>query len=488
MTEEGVTWAFQGCRKTTPGPPAAAPGRRPSLEASLIFRLSLLYVGTILVAAVVYLIGAWASHRIEASYQLESLADELCGDVVRDADGTLRLVLPSAFRQRVAGIPDFEMAVADDAGGAPAVGSSPALVPLVSGAPALWTSAQFFRRGNGRPVQGIVETVAAPAGMIRVAMVRGRPSLPDILGWVYDEVAFEVLPVVLPAMVLTLLIGAVTVRRAMAPLKRLSAAAGAIDPRQAGVRLAEDAVPREVLPLVQAMNRAIGRIELALQQQRRMTANAAHELRTPLAILRARLDGLPAGTGRDGLDRDVRRLSRLVEQLMTVSRLEAGQVAVDGTIDLVRVTREVLADAAPLAMAQGRAVELVAPGRAVMVPGNALALGDALMNLIDNALRHSPEVGTVEVAVEAAGAGDGRALPVVALEVRDRGPGIAAADRIQLFEPFWRGRDQHGKGSGLGLAIVAETVAVHGGTVSVQDRPGGGSVFRIELPAPEMVP
>jgi signal transduction histidine kinase len=352
----------------------------------------------------------------------------------------------------------------------------------------LWTSAQFFRRGNGRPVQGIVETVAAPAGMIRVAMVRGRPSLPDILGWVYDEVAFEVLPVVLPAMVLTLLIGAVTVRRAMAPLKRLSAAAGAIDPRQAGVRLAEDAVPREVLPLVQAMNRAIGRIELALQQQRRMTANAAHELRTPLAILRARLDGLPAGTGRDGLDRDVRRLSRLVEQLMTVSRLEAGQVAVDGTIDLVRVTREVLADAAPLAMAQGRAVELVAPGRAVMVPGNALALGDALMNLIDNALRHSPEGGTVEVAVEAAGAGDGRALPVVALEVRDRGPGIAAADRIQLFEPFWRGRDQHGKGSGLGLAIVAETVAVHGGTVSVQDRPGGGSVFRIELPAPEMVP
>jgi len=131
---------------------------------------------------------------------------------------------------------------------------------------------------------------------------------------------------------------------------------------------------------------------------------------------------------------------------------------------------------------------LVAPGRAVMVPGNALALGDALMNLIDNALRHSPEGGTVEVAVEAAGAGDGRALPVVALEVRDRGPGIAAADRIQLFEPFWRGRDQHGKGSGLGLAIVAETVAVHGGTVSVQDRPGGGSVFRIELPAPEMVP
>jgi len=163
-------------------------------------------------------------------------------------------------------------------------------------------------------------------------------------------------------------------------------------------------------------------------------------------------------------------------------------VVVDGAIDLVRVVREVLADAAPLAMAQGRAVELVAPDRAVMVAGNAMALGDALVNLVDNALRYTPEGGTVEVAVEAPGAGadddalTGRAVSRVILEVRDRGPGVAAADRAQLFEPFWRGRDQHGKGSGLGLAIVAETVAIHGGVVSVRDRPGGGSIFCIALP------
>ncbi len=477
------------------------PRGHPSLEWSLIRWLSLLYVLTILGAAAVDLIVAWASHEIESSYQLNALAGELGAFVGREADGTLRLRLSPSFQQRLAAIPDFQMAVADAAGGPAVAGSSEGLVPLVSGPLVAWTTGQFSRRLDGRPVQGIVDTVATPLGAIRVAMLRGRPTLPDILTWVYQEVVFEVLPVVLPAMMLTLVIGAATVRRAMAPLKRLSAAAGAIDPRQAGVRLAEDGVPREVLPLVQAVNRAIGRIELALQQQRRMTANAAHELRTPLAILRARLDGLldcsgRAGLtdcpGRAGLDRDVIRLTRLVEQLMAVSRLEAGQVAVDESVDLVRVAREVLADAAPLAMARGRGVELMAPERPVRVAGNALALGDALVNLVDNALRYTPEGGSVEVVITAsavageAGAGAGgphpAVLPRVMLDVCDRGPGIAEADRAQLFEPFWRGRDQHGKGSGLGLAIVAETVAIHGGTVSVQDRPGGGSVFRIALP------
>ncbi len=460
--------------------------RHPSLEWKLIRRLSLLYVVAILGVATIDLVVALVNREIESSYQLNDLADGLRDFATRDAKGALGMLLPPAFQRQIAAIPDFQMAVADAAGGPPVAGGSERLAPLVSGPVASWTAVQFSQQVAGRPVQGIVRLVATPVGEMRVAMIRGRPTLSDIVIWVCQEVTFEVLPVVLPVMLLTVLIGAVTVRRAMAPLKRLSAVAGAIDPRHAGGRLGEDGVPWEVLPLVQAVNRAIGRIELALQQQRRMTANAAHELRTPLAILRARLDGLPECPSQAGLDRDVIRLTRLVEQLMAVSRLEAGQVVVDGVIDLVRVAREVLADAAPLAMARGRAVELVAPDQTVMVPGNALALGDALVNLIDNALRYTPEGGTVEVVIDSpvtGGESGGEEAPHrVVLEVCDRGPGVAEADRAQLFEPFWRGRDQHGKGSGLGLAIVAETIAIHGGTVSAWNRPGGGAVFRVELP------
>ena len=473
----------------------AASGRHPSLEWKLIRRLSLLYIVAILGVATIDLVVALINREIESSYQLNDLADALRDFAVRDAKGELELSFPPAFQQKITAIPDFQMAVADAAGGSLVAGGSERLAPLVSGALASWTAAQFSQQVAGRPVQGIVRLVATPVGEIRVVMIRGRPTLSDIVIWVCQEVTFEVLPVILPVMLLTILIGAVTVRRAMAPLKRLSAMAGAIDPRHAGGRLGEDGVPWEVLPLVQAVNRAIGRIELALQQQRRMTANAAHELRTPLAILRARLDGLAecsgqAGLsecpGRAGLDRDVIRLTRLVEQLMAVSRLEAGQVVVDGVIDLVLVAREVLADAAPLAMARGRGVELAAPDHAVMVPGNALALGDALVNLIDNALRYTPEGGTVEVVIDSpmtrSEAGNEAVPHRVMLEVLDRGPGVAEADRAQLFEPFWRGRDQHGKGSGLGLAIVAETIAIHGGTVSAWNRPGGGAIFRVELP------
>ena len=278
-------------------------------------------------------------------------------------------------------------------------------------------------------------------------------------------------------MLLSLLVGIATVRSTVAPIRRLSAELGSVGPHRVAVSLAEDGVPREVLPMVLAINHAIARLDAAMQQQRRMTANAAHELRTPLAILRARIEGMAAGQSRDALERDVARMTRLVDQLMAVARLEAGQVVVEGDVDLVRVARETLAACAPLALAKGRGVELAAPDRPVTVRGNAPALGDALMNLVDNALRFTAEGDSVEVVVEADAAGGGAVI-----DVCDRGPGIPPAQRGQLFEPFWRGPDSRGSGSGLGLAIVAETVALHGGRVAVRDREGGGLVFRIELP------
>jgi len=454
-------------------------GRPLSLERLLIIRLSLLTVAAIAVATVVYGVNSWVSHEIETADQMAAFAQRVAGAVTRGSDGVPRFLPSPELRRAMGAIPDLKIALAEVDGGRPVDGSSPWLAGEVAGPFASWTRADFVVPAAGRQLQGIIATAGSPVGPLRVALVRGQPTMIDTLRWVGGEMVEEVLPVVLPVMALTLLVAVATVRSVVAPFKRLSADLSAVGPRLAGVHLSEEGVPREVLPMVQAINHAIERIDEALRQQRRMTANAAHELRTPLAILRARIDGLSDGAIRPALQRDVIRMTRLVEQLMTVARLEAGQVVVEGEIDLVHTVREVLADVAPLAMAQGRSVELVAPDQPVTVRGNAMALGDAVVNLVDNALRHTPDGGCVEVAVESALAGGGAAL-----EVRDRGPGVAPAERAQLFEPFWRGADRRGGGAGLGLAIVAETVAVHGGSVEVRDRAGGGAVFRIELPGP----
>ncbi len=479
-------------------------GEPPSLERRLILRLSLLYLATILVAVVSYALISLANHDLSASERFQALAHRVALAVTRDGDGVLRLHLSSEMLQRLAAVPDFQMELTELGSGRVVEGSSPWLAARLGPVASTLTRAEFTLESGDRRWHGLLVTEPAAAVALRVAMIYAHPTVADTLYWVAGELAEDVLPVMVPAMLLSLLVGIATVRSTVAPIRRLSAELGAVGPHRIDVSLAEDGVPLEVLPMVQAINHAIARLDAAMQQQRRMTANAAHELRTPLAILRARIEGMAAGPSREALERDVARMTRLVDQLMAVARLEAGQVVVEGAVDLVRVARETLAACAPLALAKGRGVELTAPDTAVTVRGNALALGDALMNLVDNALRFTAEGDCVEVLVEAPASGGvaapaasggfavpaasgGYAVPaacggVAVIEVRDRGPGIAPGERDQLFEPFWRGRDSRGSGSGLGLAIVAETVALHGGTVAAREREGGGTVFRVELP------
>ena len=448
--------------------------RSPSLERRLIVRLSLLYLATLLVAVVTYVVVTFASRDFRASENFQQLAHRLAAAVVRDGGGALHLEPAPGLKRQLAAIDSFQMVVSD-ADGRVIESSAAWLEAQLRAMPPAIESAEFTLVAEGHRWLGVLAVAPGPGTRLRVALVYARPSVADTLAWVAGELSEDVLPVMVPAMLLSLLVGIATVRTTVAPVRRLSAELAAIGRPRVALPLAEDGVPVEVLPMVRAVNHALGRLDAALDQQRRMTANAAHELRTPLAILRARIEGIADPALRDPLERDVVRMTRLVEQLMAVARLEAGQVAVDEAVDLARVARETLAACAPLALAKGRGVELAAPDRPVMVRGNALALGDALMNLVDNALRFTAVGDSVEVTVEAP-AGRGAVL-----EVRDRGPGIAPAERAEVFEPFWRGRDSRGPGSGLGLAIVAETVALHGGTVTVEERDGGGSVFRIEL-------
>jgi signal transduction histidine kinase len=299
---------------------------------------------------------------------------------------------------------------------------------------------------------------------------------PDV---VLDDVMARFLPQVAwlsGGLLLFLLVSdIVIVRRALAPILKASAMAEAISPSRIEVRLPAARLPREILPLVEAVNQALDRLEEGFRVQRDLTADVAHELRTPLAVLRMRTEAVAEPLLRTRLLADIDVMTRLVSQLLAIAELETIVVTDDDRADLRAVCVDVIDLLAPLAVGQGRQIELVSPSAPVWVRGKADLLFQAVKNLVENAVAHSRKAGTVTVEVDV----DGR------VRVLDRGPGVPAELRGRLFERFWRGRRKDrspiGAGAGLGLSIVARIAEQHGGGVSVADRPGGGAVFVLAL-------
>jgi signal transduction histidine kinase len=165
-------------------------------------------------------------------------------------------------------------------------------------------------------------------------------------------------------------------------------------------------------------------------------------------------------------------MNRLVGQLLRVARLDSTPMDVTATIDLAAATAGVLESMTPWALAQSCSLGLDVPPEQVRVRGNADAIWDAIRNLVENAVSHSPTGGEVAVTV----CQDGT------LTVADHGPGVPNEDRQRIFERFWRGRGASRPGAGLGLSIVAEIAKAHGGSIGVADRPGGGAMFSLRIP------
>lgn len=247
----------------------------------------------------------------------------------------------------------------------------------------------------------------------------------------------------------------------------------------------------EVDRLAVALNRLLERLDRAVSHLRRFTADAAHELRTPLAALRARLEtalASDAGTDaqRDGVieaQRDgvidaleqTERLSILAEDLLTLSAVEASDDVVSGeAVDLSSVAREVCDFLEPVAEEQGRALVLTTvPG--AMVPGSAKLLKRVLVNVLDNAFRHTRAGGGITVDVA-------RADETVTVRVSDDGPGFDASDPERVFRRFGHRSSGRG-GAGLGLAICQEIVRKHRGRLDVRSSPHGGTTVTFALPA-----
>jgi len=235
-----------------------------------------------------------------------------------------------------------------------------------------------------------------------------------------------------------------------------------------------ESAPQDLRPLILSINGLMERLAASIDAQRRFIADAAHQLRTPLAGLRSQAElalvETDHGAMRAALERlaaGTERATELANRMLALARAETPLMAADAEVDLLALTRDVISDHLPSAneRRQDLGFEGPPPGRRAVVRGDGVLLRELLSNLVDNALRYTPDGGVITVNVESAPAAG------ATLSVADSGPGIPPAERDRVFEPFYRGGDVLVPGTGLGLAIVRSIAAAHGASVTLAAGP-----------------
>ena len=327
-----------------------------------------------------------------------------------------------------------------------------------------------------RFVRRAVRFAAAAAIFIAVMIVA--------LAWLLSAVVGEqVLAAVVPA--IAVFIGLVVfsrlvrgVGRAAAPLGDLIEASERVEAGELGVQVAVRG-PGEVRSLARAFNAMSARLAESTEDQRRLLADVSHELRTPLSVIRGNVEGMVDGlyaADRHHLEHiltEVDQLERLIEDLRTLSLADAGALALRREpVDLAALARDAVAGFEPQAREAGVTVTVDAAD----VPTLSLdprRVRQVFANVLSNALRHTPADGRIEVVVKSG-------ADAVEVTVRDTGRGMDAEAAAHAFDRFWRSSDS--SGAGLGLAIVRDLVEAHGGTVTLESRPGAGTAVRCRFP------
>jgi two-component system, OmpR family, sensor histidine kinase TctE len=443
-----------------------------SLQLRLAMRLAVLYVAGTAVAVAVLIYQAYDTASSLNDRELGLRAEDLARAVSRDGAGAPRLDLPPKLAADYAASTDDIFAVRD-ASGRVFAASLPAFGDQVAKWPRPNDDPSYFRLSNlgAAEYYGLSIELSSAAGPVSVSVARAAGAN-ALVRSLLREFVFDVAWVSPLFMAATLAIGFLAIRSGLKPVQDISRMAAAIGPEAISVRLAGKDLPTEIKPLVEAVNRALDRLERGFAVQREFTANAAHQLRTPLAIVTGALDSMDGNGELAKLRKDVARMNRLVEQLLRVARLDGVALEFE-TVDLNDIASSVVAAMAPWALAQQRTVALAGAEQPVEVSANAHAVADAIRNLIENAVAYSPAGGEVTVSVHL----DRR------VTVADRGDGVPAQDRPHIFDRFWRGKvGKNPDGAGLGLAIVREIMKTHRGEATVADNPGGGAVFTLVFP------
>jgi two-component system, OmpR family, sensor histidine kinase TctE len=445
-----------------------------SLQAQLAIRLAALYVAAAAVAVGILIFQAYQAAGSLNDRELSLRAADLARYVMVDPNGTARLDLPPALASSYQAAGDADIYAIRSAGNKVLTASPPRFGEIVVKWPTATDEPSYFHLqdfgSDGREYYGLTIEESSAAGPLSVSVARAA-SADVLVHSLLREFVFDVGWVVPGLVVVTLIVGVLAIQSAFRPVAEISRMASAIGPAATSIRLPEKNLPSEITPLVAAVNHALDRLERGFDVQRRFTANAAHELRTPLAIVTAALDVIEDSNEITKIKSDVARMNRLVDQLLRVARLDAVALDVSDAVDLNEVAADTVATMAPWSLVRNRSIALHAAPRPVVVKGNLYAIGDAIRNLLENAVAHAPSGSEVTVSVSAN----------ATVSVADHGPGIPAVHRPHLFERFWRGSGGESPGAGLGLAIVMEIMRAHQGTVTFDDNPGGGMVFALRF-------
>jgi signal transduction histidine kinase len=441
---------------------------------SIVSRIAYLHIAAILVTSLfmplaLYKVLSDAADDLHHR-ALSGQADEIASYIHAAPDGALVLSLPPVLRDLYAeSYGRYEFSVLDETGRV-IVASAPA--PTAASLRSGPMRPHFFEYRRGAKLlygADVPETVGGRPIWVQVSEDQQHRDvlIDDIVAEFFVKVGW----VPAPILVLLLIIDIAIFWRALRPVVQASALAASIGPARTDVRLPTGGMPREIVPLVQAVNAAFDRLEQGIRAQREFTADAAHELRTPLAILRTQVDTLADDATTRALRQDIVGMSRVVNQLLEIAELETLVVSPEQRTDLRALAGEVTAFLAPLALAQGKQVAVTGADAEIWVKGDAETLFQALRNLAENAIAYTAPESTVELHVMAPGT----------VDVLDRGPGVPAEARQHIFRRFWRADRRRAGGGGLGLAIVARIVEAHRGSIAVNDRAGGGAVFTLSL-------
>jgi signal transduction histidine kinase len=315
-----------------------------------------------------------------------------------------------------------------------------------------------------------------------------------------DRIWLLIVAGILGGTALASLAGVAIAARAMRPIAALTSSAREIaETRDPSHHMPRPPVEDEVGELAETLEQMLRSLdaarserEQAMQQQREFVADASHELRTPLTSVLANLELLQASLGgpdqvedREVVDsalRSSRRMSRLVADLLLLARADAGRHAAHTRCDLAEIAGDAAAEAAPL---MGHRHFVIDNDRPLRVEGSSDELHRMVLNLLDNASRHTPEGATIELKLSQQG-------DYAVVEVADDGPGIPESMRTQIFDRFVRGEGPadtaRGTGTGLGLAIVSAVANAHGGSVEASESPSGGALFRARIPIADARP
>ncbi|PYO44255.1 MAG: hypothetical protein DMD29_00880 [Gemmatimonadetes bacterium] len=357
------------------------------------------------------------------------------------------------------------------------------------------TSADRLRQGtihiepNGPTLHYSVRPLPE-AGPQFGALFMGADIGPALLG--PEQLVATLLLALVPGLILAVLVGSLISGRALEPVDRIIGEVGDIsDGRSLHRRLAVPLERDELGRLTVTLNQMMERLERSFAALRRFTAEASHELKTPLTVLRSGVEraittpGLP----RDTLEvleevlQEVNRMTELVDALLTLARADEGRAELHKEpVDLREIVAEAGETGELLAEQAGVTMDVGTSGAAVVVSVDRSRIRQLILNLVENAVKYTPRGGSVQVRL---GQEDGR----VTLTVADSGIGIAPGDLPHVFDRFWRAdtaRTRTGErpGTGLGLAICKWIAEAHGGTIAVTSRPGRGTTFVVSLPAP----